>query len=292
LFIEFGDNVAETKGGKMLVSMMSNRLSLLQKDGQFSEMENHLGDLHFRIHTNLLGSTVSSEALNAFWVKWTDHSASRGPILEIGHAGEDTPFFSHTFGEACFDCVAQDQHGWHGQDVQLPRASRVFKPQFWSLDAVEGNQILALTNCSSVVFNRYQSQPTLGGTCLTREQCTNDCPKDDIGCLARHCRLEASQNLTWTKQKTCQILPKPSIPPEYIVLFLLFAVLLVLILVFLCCLCYFMGTKYPQLRRGQNIKFDLGKDTAEPEGLDISPISFFHHSQQTFDSSFDHSVQT
>ncbi len=139
--------------------MSNHRIALIQKNGEFIEIDSDLGESHFKSHSGgQFGSTLNNETVTGFWVSWVDpdKETKRGPILKIGQDGQEKPFFVHSFDQFCFDCEAQDQYGWNGLDVQFPRASKVFKPTVYSLNAVQGNKYQIFTNCSNVIYSQHQ----------------------------------------------------------------------------------------------------------------------------------------
>ena len=71
---------------------------------------------------------MTKDQVVGFWLKWIEFD-KYSPVLELGHDGSEIPFFSHRFDQFCFDCESKDSKGWSGKEVQLPRASRVFKPK-------------------------------------------------------------------------------------------------------------------------------------------------------------------
>ena len=132
------------------MSMVARRVALIQKNGQFTDIESNLGEAHFTIQSDQRGSAVNNETVSGYWLQWIEPDMNRGPILEIGQDGQETPFFTHMFDQFCFDCDSQDQSGWRGLDVQLPRASKIFRPKFWTLNAIEGITFLSFnfTTCN------------------------------------------------------------------------------------------------------------------------------------------------
>jgi hypothetical protein len=256
LQVEFGDNEMEV-GGKIVMSMVASRVALIQSNGEFNKIDNDLGESHFQTQAHQ-GSPISTDVTWGFWVRWTvtDAGLNRGPVFEIGLDGHDSPFFLHSFDQHCFDCYTQDQHGWNGKDVQLPRADKVFKPTVWNLDAVEGNKFHVFKNCSNIIYNKHQDQKKLGGSCLTTDQCRRSCTGQ--GCSARLCLSDGglSKELAWTNHKTCQIAPNPGLPLEIWLLFSLLGYLIVLMVVVTCCTCYYVGSKNPKLREAKNVKVE------------------------------------
>lgn len=159
LLVEFSDNDMQSSGGETSLSMSNHRIALIQKNGEFIEIDSDLGESHFKSHSGgQFGSTLNNETVTGFWVSWVDpdKETKRGPILKIGQDGQEKPFFVHSFDQFCFDCEAQDQYGWNGLDVQFPRASKVFKPTVYSLNAVQGNKYQIFTNCSNVIYSQHQ----------------------------------------------------------------------------------------------------------------------------------------
>lgn len=139
--------------------MTTHRIALIQKNGEFIEIDSDLGESHFKSHSGgQFGSTLNNETVTGFWVSWVDpdNETKRGPILKIGQDGQEKPFFVHSFDQFCFDCEAQDQYGWNGLDVQFPRASKVFRPTVYALNAVQGNKYQIFTNCSNVIHSQHQ----------------------------------------------------------------------------------------------------------------------------------------
>jgi hypothetical protein len=230
--VELGDSAGQAEGGRVGMSMISSRLSLVQRDGHFIAIENDLGDNFFKSHTDQWGSNINSDFGVGFWVKWIDGQNNLGPILEIGRDGSETPFFSHRFDEFCFDCKSQDQYGWYGLDVQLPKASHVFKPKFWSVDAIQGNSFRVFTNCENVIYSRHQAQPELGGACLGNRQCTKMCPNSE--CTMRKCLPASNRKLSWMNSQTCQIPLPPDFPLEIGIIFFLLGLLIFLRYYFNC----------------------------------------------------------
>jgi hypothetical protein len=217
--VELGDSAGQAEGGTVGMSMISSRVSLAQRDGQFTEIENDLGDNYFKCHTDERGSNINSDFVVGFWVRWIDGDNTQGPILEIGGDGSEMPFFSHKFDEFCFDCLSQDQYGWYGLDVQLPKANHIFKPKFWSLDALQGNSFRVFTDCKNVIYSRHQPQPELGGTCLNNLQCTKMCPDSD--CTLRKCMPSSNRSFPWMNSHSCQIPSPPDFPLEIAIIFFL-----------------------------------------------------------------------
>ena len=200
LQVEFGDNEVEV-GAKIFFSMIASRVALIQNNGEFNKIDNDLGESHFQTLAQQ-GSPVSKDVTWGFWVQWafSETELNRGPVLKIGRDGHDNPFFVHSFDQHCFDCLTQDQHGWNGKDVQLPRASKVFRPRRWNLDAVEGNKFFVFKNCRNVIYSKHQDQKKLGGSCLTTDQCRHSCAGE--GCSTRLCLPDKSlpKELAWTNQ--------------------------------------------------------------------------------------------
>ena len=218
LLIELGDNNPEMAGGETSLSWVTSRVSLVQeKSGKFTEIENNLGESHFTNQfPKLRGSTINTEVTTGFWISWTD--SDRGPILEIGIDGQETPFFLHMFHKFCFDCDSQDNFGWLGTDVQLPRTNEVFKPKLWGLESVQGNKFRVFTNCSNIIYSRHQTQAIFGGTCLNSDQC-RQCASE--ACSARVCEVRGISDLKWTGRKTCTQRLLASLPLEILILFIL-----------------------------------------------------------------------
>ena len=256
LQVEFGDNEVEV-GGKIFTSMIASRVALIQNNGEFNKIDNDLGESHFQTLAQQ-GSPVSTDVTWGFWVQWafTEAELNRGPVLKIGRDGHDNPFFVHSFDQHCFDCHTQDQHGWNGKDVQLPRASKVFRPRRWNLDAVEGNKFYVFKNCSNVIYSKDQDQKKLGGSCLTTDQCRRSCSGE--GCSTRLCLPDKSlsKELAWTNHNTCQLAPNPDLPLEVALLFFLLGLLISVMVVVTCCTCYYVGSKNPKFRKAKGVEIE------------------------------------
>lgn len=214
--VELGDL---SHGSQVAASMVASRVSLTQKDGQFSEIENDLGDDYFKAHSSQWIGNISSESGVGFWVNWIESAKNQGPILEIGLDGSEVAFFSHKFDQFSFDTKSGDQHGWLGNDVMLPRASQVFKPSAWTINAIQGNAYQVFANCKNVIQSRFQSQPELGGSCLNHQQCIKECKEPE--CTLRRCLPDGDRS--FLKSYSCQIPPPPDFPLDIAIIFFLLA---------------------------------------------------------------------
>jgi len=192
--------------GEIHLSILVKRLAMIQHQGYFSEIDDTVGDSLFKtIKPISKSSSFSDEELHGFWLKWIDaihDNVKEGPVLEMGYDGSEVPFLVHRFREVCLDCDTQDQHGWHGKDVQLPKVQNVFRPQLMSLNGVEGSRYHIFTNCSNIIYSRSQSQRYQGGSCFTTEQCQRWCPNES--CSAYRCLPASDLKSGLEHRKTCQ----------------------------------------------------------------------------------------
>ena len=218
--IELGDL---SNGSRVAASMVASRVSLTQKDGQFSEIDNDLGEDYFVAHSSQRIGNMSSQPVVGFWVNWIESGKTHGPILEMGLDGSEMAFFSHKFDQISFDRKSSDQHGWYGNDVMLPRASQVFKPSAWTINTIQGNAYQVFSDCKNVISSKSQPQPVLGGTCLNHLQCVQECQESE--CTLRRCLPEEKSSQEFY---SCQIPPPPDFPMEIAIIFFLLALCLFL----------------------------------------------------------------